>query len=83
MDSTEYFVMERGRIHVKNTGRSIFLGDSAGVNDNLSNNNSIFIGHKAGKSNFNGGGNTALGFQNFKMKNPKMEIKTQLLDTEH
>ncbi|MCB0837986.1 MAG: hypothetical protein KDD99_15040, partial [Bacteroidetes bacterium] len=61
LGGTEYFVMDQGRIHVKNTGSSVFLGDSAGINDDLTNNQNVFIGSEAGKFTTSGDNNNAIG----------------------
>jgi len=64
-DGTEHFVFDNGRIDVLNTGSSVFMGDSAGVNDDLTNNENVFIGKNAGKFNTSGNNNTATGSQSF------------------
>jgi uncharacterized protein (UPF0335 family) len=61
LDGTEYFVMNKGRIEVKNTGYSIFMGDNAGPNDDGTNNNNVAIGNSAMTTNTSGGGNIAIG----------------------
>lgn len=58
---TEHFNMNSGRLQVLNTGRSIFIGEDAGVNDDLTDNRNLFIGYHAGKENVSGGDNTAIG----------------------
>ncbi|MDX1408432.1 MAG: hypothetical protein R3330_09875, partial [Saprospiraceae bacterium] len=50
LGGTEYFRMDNGRIHVLNTGNSVFLGDSAGISDDLDANKNVFIGHAAGQN---------------------------------
>ncbi len=54
---TEYFRMKPSRLEPLNSGRSIFFGLDAGLNDDLSNNENIFIGENAGYSN-------TIGYQN-------------------
>ncbi len=54
-------MIDGGRIPFTNSGQSVFIGKDAGLNDNLSNNNSVFIGHHAGKSNTSGNDNIAIG----------------------
>ena len=66
MEGVEYFVMDSGRIEVKNTGGSIFIGDSAGVNSTLFNQRNIFIGDQAGYTNYGGFNNIALGFHSLR-----------------
>ena len=51
---TEYFSMHDGRLSVANTGKSVFIGDSAGINDDLSINLNSFVGYISGKSNTTG-----------------------------
>ena len=63
MGGIEYFVMDSGRIHVRNTGNSIFLGQNAGLNDDLTNNRNVFIGNDAGKLNTSGVDNHAIGYE--------------------
>ncbi len=50
-----------GHIAQTGTGYSVFLGEDAGKNDDLSNNENVFIGHKAGYANTNGYCNSANG----------------------
>ncbi|WP_299378453.1 histidinol dehydrogenase, partial [uncultured Kiloniella sp.] len=45
---------------IMNAG-SVFIGEEAGLNDNLSNNRNVFIGLEAGKSNTNGHKNVGIG----------------------
>ena len=48
-----------------NTGGSIFLGEGAGANDDLSDNNNIFIGHNSGYYTSTGGNNVSMGAYSF------------------
>jgi hypothetical protein len=50
-----------GHISQTGTGGSVFLGQDAGLNDDLSNNYGVFVGANAGRSNTTGFGNTATG----------------------
>jgi hypothetical protein len=50
-----------GRIWQTGIGHSVFLGERAGFNDDLSNNQNIFIGYNAGQSNTTGYNNLAIG----------------------
>ena len=59
---TEYFTMNAGRLEVLNTGNSVFIGDDAGLNDDLSNAN-VFVGFRSGRDNTTGFSNTALGYE--------------------
>ncbi len=52
-----------GRISQSGTGRSVFIGTDAGKNDDLSNNNNVFVGYEAGKENATGNNNIAVGYQ--------------------
>ncbi len=58
---TEYFRMEAKRLVFGNTGSSIFIGSSAGANDNSTSNENLFIGNNAGQANTSGEDNVALG----------------------
>jgi|GEM_PF-2698477 len=62
MNGTEYFRMRPNRIEVLNSGFSIFIGDSAGLNDDLTNNYNVGIGSSALYSNTTGNYNMALGY---------------------
>jgi len=50
-----------GHIWQTGTGSSIFLGEDAGANDNLSNNVNVFLGYQAGQNNSDGENNIAIG----------------------
>lgn len=63
--AAEYFTMIGPRLEVINAGESVFIGPGAGQNDDLSNNQSVFIGHNAGLSNTSGYWNTAIGHNSF------------------
>jgi len=61
---TEYYKINAGRIEVNNTGASIYIGESAGVADDLSGNNgNVGIGANAlqNATSVNDNGNTAIG----------------------
>lgn len=58
---TEYFAMKNGRIHVLNTGQSVFIGENAGLNDDFTDNFNTAIGKSAMLTNTTGAGNTAVG----------------------
>lgn len=61
MNGTEYFRMQAARMEVYNTGNSVFIGDNAGQNDDLTSNQNIAIGDGSLKNNVSGAGNTAIG----------------------
>jgi trimeric autotransporter adhesin len=64
MGGTEYFRMVHGRLEVLNTGNSIYLGNSAGFNDNFINEYyNVGIGYEALYSNTEGFYNTTNGAQ--------------------
>ncbi len=63
MGGTEYFRMNHGRLEVLNTGNSIYLGNSAGINDDFTDNRNVGVGFEALSSNTNGEYNVANGFQ--------------------
>lgn len=50
-----------GRIEVSNTGQSVFIGQGAGANDDLSLNNNVFVGYLSGQANISGANNSATG----------------------
>lgn len=52
---------QSGQIEVLNTGSSVFVGEGAGENDDLSANHNIAIGFLSGFSNDNGYQNTSIG----------------------
>jgi len=63
MAGTEFFRMDSARFEVLNSGNSVFIGDSAGANDNLSNNRNVFVGYQSGSANTTGAFNSANGSQ--------------------
>lgn len=58
-------VIDSGRIQFANMGNAILIGDSTGYADDFTNNNSIFMGYRAGRSNINGVDNIAIGYNAF------------------
>ena len=60
-NGVENFTMQNGRLGVKNTGRSVFIGEGAGFTDDLSNNQNTFIGNITGLVNDSGEKNVAMG----------------------
>jgi hypothetical protein len=58
----EHFKMNDGRLSVENTGGSVFIGEGAGANDDLTDNNNVFVGHLAGNANTTGFLNTFTGY---------------------
>jgi hypothetical protein len=61
IEGTERWVMQGARLEPTNTGNSVFIGQGAGANDDLTNNQNVFVGNNAGYSNTTGGSNTANG----------------------
>ena len=55
-------ITTKGQIETYNTGESVFIGEGAGANDDLSDNGNVFIGYKSGYFNTTGNYNTANGF---------------------
>ena len=55
-------ITTKGQIETYNTGNSVFIGEGAGANDDLSSNNNVFIGYQSGYSNTTGDKNTANGY---------------------
>ena len=62
MAGTEFFRMDHGKLEVLNTGESVFIGEGAGTNDDLSNNRNTFVGYSTGLSTTTGNKNTANGY---------------------
>ncbi len=62
----EYFTMIGPRLEVINAGGSVIMGQGAGMADDLSNNNNVFIGFEAGQDNATGSQNVAMGYQALK-----------------
>jgi trimeric autotransporter adhesin len=56
-------ITTKGQIETYNTGQSVFIGEGAGANDDLSNNANVFVGYQAGLFNTTGFSNTANGYQ--------------------
>lgn len=56
-------VLDGSRISFINTGRSIYLGDGTGVNDDMSNNQNIGIGYQAMTNTSTGQNNIGIGYQ--------------------
>jgi len=54
-----------GHISQTATGKSVFLGEGAGTNDDLTDNDNVFIGNDAGHKNTSGDNNTAVGMNAF------------------
>jgi hypothetical protein len=59
---TEYFRMDTARMEVLNSGRSVFIGEGAGENDDLSDNRNTFIGYRTGQKVTGGAQNVGLGY---------------------
>jgi trimeric autotransporter adhesin len=55
-------IRTNGQIEVLNTGRSTYLGESAGINDDLNNRRNVAIGYNALRVNSTAAGNTAVGY---------------------
>ena len=58
---TEQWKMTGTRLENLNSGRSIFIGQNAGLNDDLTNNDNVFVGFESGKANTTGSTNLGLG----------------------
>ena len=52
-----------GRISQVGTGESVFIGEGAGENDDLTGNRNVFVGFQAGQANSTGLGNVAQGYR--------------------
>ncbi len=58
---TERWTMADARLEPVNSGRSVFIGQEAGINDNLDNRENVFVGYFAGRNNSSGLFNTGIG----------------------
>jgi len=58
---TEKWAMHGSRLEPMNTGHSLFIGQGAGANDDLTNRYNVLIGDSAGYNNVIGAVNTAIG----------------------
>ena len=54
-----------GKIQIYNSGQSVFIGENAGRDDDLSNNRNVFIGYRTGEVNTTGANNVAIGYATF------------------
>lgn len=57
---------QKGQLEVLNTGKSVFVGEQAGFNDDLTSNYNAFVGYQSGYSNTNGFSNAAVGYQSLR-----------------
>ncbi len=55
-------ITQKGQLEILNTGNSVFIGENAGTNDDLTNNQNVFVGTHSGSQNTDGSSNTAVGF---------------------
>lgn len=53
--------VDGGKLPFVNTGESVFIGENAGQNDDLTANQNVFVGKSAGRNNIFGSENTAVG----------------------
>ena len=63
LGGTEFMRLDSGRIEILNTGGSVFIGEGAGANDDLSDNRNVFTGYKSGYNNTEGINNIFTGYQ--------------------
>ncbi len=56
-----YIIIDGPHYQVINSGGSVFLGDSAGIVDDLNDNRNVFVGNNAGRNNISGKSNIAIG----------------------
>ncbi len=88
IDGVERLVMGGHMIEPMSTGGSVFFGEGAGENDNLSPNNNSFIGCRAGQNTTSGDENTALGYESLLenvigVKNTAVGVKALKYNTGH
>ncbi len=60
-DTIRVRITTKGQIEVLNTGRSVFIGEEAGANDDFTNNSNVFLGDSTGYMNTSGNSNVAVG----------------------
>jgi len=58
---SERWMMTDARLEPVNAGKSVFVGQEAGMSDNLENHENVFIGYFAGRNNSTGSFNTGIG----------------------
>lgn len=63
--STDNKVTIKNRLIFEDAGRSIFIGEDAGKNDDLNNRNNVYLGHWAGNASIEGNNNVAIGTEAF------------------
>ena len=63
LGGTEYFRMDEWRMEPVNPAKSVFIGDEAGLNDDLSDKKNVFIGYQAARDNISGSSNVGVGYQ--------------------
>ena len=56
-------ITQKGQLELLNTGNSVFLGEGAGANDDLSSNFNVFAGYQSGYTNTSGYDNAGYGYQ--------------------
>ncbi|MGB0974220.1 MAG: tail fiber domain-containing protein [Flavobacteriaceae bacterium] len=61
LGGTEHFKMDGPRLEVLNSGNSVFIGENAGLNDDLSANTNVAVGRNTLRNNSTGAFNTAIG----------------------
>ena len=59
-------ITAKGQIEIFHTGKSVFVGEGAGANDNLSDNKNVFTGYYSGYSNISGRENISVGYEALK-----------------
>jgi hypothetical protein len=70
-DDPKFWISDDNKVTIKNrlifegSGRSVFIGEDAGKNDDLTDNNNVYLGHWAGRGNVEGENNVAIGTEAF------------------
>ena len=67
LGGTDKFRMRNSTLEMLNTGNGIFIGENAGINDDLSLNNNVFIGTESGRDNTTGSNNVSVGRRSFRL----------------
>ncbi|MFT5601685.1 MAG: hypothetical protein ACI9N1_001933 [Flavobacteriales bacterium] len=62
LGGVNHFRMNGPTLETLNSGFSVFIGEGAGLNDDLTSNEGVFVGYGAGGSNTTGARNVAIGY---------------------
>ncbi len=66
IQNNDYFKFKAGRMEFVNNGESVFIGNTAGMDDNHDDNKNVFVGSYSGRHNTTGFYNLATGYGSLK-----------------